>query len=47
MRAIIESSGEIKWRVSEGGLQSVKHAGAYVYKMGFSQLADFFGLPYG
>jgi hypothetical protein len=28
MRAIIESSGEIKWRASEGCLQSVKHAEA-------------------
>ena len=28
MRAINESSGEIKWRASEGCLQSVKHAEA-------------------
>lgn len=25
-RAINDSSGEIKWRASEGGLQSVQHA---------------------
>jgi hypothetical protein len=28
MRASNESSGEIKWRASEGGLQSVQHAEA-------------------